>query len=135
MNQDSQQLARDIIDADLIQCITLLLLIFQIYLFPYLKLGIGAYQADVNQVCYKRFVNKKPGRIIEVNAAMAGLKQYINKAQRKTYTKIQEIFYRAAKKNSGKHVEQQIMADNACSNYQKYINPSSVPCKTLNSLI
>ena len=135
MNQNPKQLARDITNADLAQGLSGMLLNFQTHLFQYLRLGIGAYQADVNQVCYKRFVNKKPVRIIEVNPAMAGVKQYITKTLREEYINIQGIFYRAAKKNSGKHVEQQIMANEAYGNYQKFINLSSVPSKTLNPLI
>jgi len=134
MNQNPKQLTRYITDSDLVQCMLLILLNFQTYLFLYLRLDIGAYYADINQVCYKRLVNKKPVKIIEVNAAMAGVKQYIKKGQRKTFTKIQGIFYKVAKKNLGKHVEQQIMACDACSSNQKFINPSSVPSKTLNSL-
>jgi len=132
MNQNPKQPARDI--TDLAKGLSGMLLNFQTHLFINLRLGIGAYRADVNQVCYKRLVNKKPVKIIEVNAAMAGVKQYIKKGQRKTFTKIQGIFYKVAKKNLGKHVEQQIMACDACSSNQKFINPSSVPSKTLNSL-
>ena len=133
MNQNPKQLARYI--TDLAQGLSGMLLNFQTYLFINLRLGIGGYQADVNQGYYKRFVNEKPIRIIEVHAAMAEVKQYIKKAHRKTYINIQGIFYRAAKKNSGKHVEQQIMANEAYGNYQKFINLSSVPSKTLNPLI
>ena len=132
MYQNPKQPARDI--TDLAQGLSGMLLNFQTHLFINLRLGIGAYRADVNQVCYKRLVNKKPVKIIEVNAAMAGVKQYIKKGQRKTFTKIPGIFYKVAKKNLGKHVEQQIMACDACSSNQKFINPSSVPSKTLNSL-
>lgn len=135
MNQDLRQPARNPVCADLLPCGSLMQSDFPIYLNTSIRLGICACQAGVNTVCDIHFANKKPVSSIEVNVAKAGVNQDIKKYQGKGYTKIQDIFYRVAKKYLGEHVERQIKAGDASGNNPKFISLYPVPYQTLNRSI
>ena len=134
MNHNPEQLARDIINADLIRCGWGIQSKTKINLNTGLWVGVAVreFYPENNTSDFTCFVNKKPVCIIDGNPAMAGVNQYTTKAQRRGYTKIQGIFYRVIKKNLGAHVEQQIMAGDACSKNQKFVNLYPVPYQTLN---
>ncbi len=85
MNQNPEQLARDIIDADLIRCGWVIQPKSTINLNAALGVAIREYQTDIGPADYVLFVNKLPVGIIEAKLAEEGVHLTMHEEQTDGY--------------------------------------------------
>ncbi|HLG39403.1 MAG TPA: DEAD/DEAH box helicase family protein [Chitinophagaceae bacterium] len=85
MNQNPEQLARDKIDADLIQCGWILQNKNQINLNAAVGVAVREYQTDIGPADYVLFVDKKPIGIIEAKRAEEGVHLTMHEDQSEGY--------------------------------------------------
>ena len=85
MNQNPEQLARDIIDADLIGCGWVIQAKTKINLNAGLGIAVREYQTDIGPADYVLFVNKQPIGIIEAKRAEEGVHLTMHEEQTEGY--------------------------------------------------
>ena len=87
MNQNPEQIARDKIDAELLQCGWIIQNKNQINLNAGLGVAVREYQTDIGPADYVLFVDKRPAGIIEAKRAEEGGRLTMHEEQTEGYAK------------------------------------------------
>jgi len=85
LNQNPEQIARDKVDADLVQCGWLIQNKKQINLNAAVGIAVREYQTDIGPADYVLFVDKKPFGVIEAKRAEEGIHLTIHEDQTEGY--------------------------------------------------